>query len=257
MMKNITIVKIGGEVLQDAATLSHTLHEFSRINGPKILVHGGGREVNDLSLKMGVEPKIVEGRRITDAFQLELAVMLYSGKINTQLVAQLSALGTVALGISGADLNVITCEKRPVTKIDYGFVGDVIQVNTGALVQLLNQGICPVVCSITSDRSGQLLNTNADTIATEIAKGLSQDYEVQLDLLMGPAGVLTDLNAAHSLIDKLSYARYERLRSEGILSAGILPKLQNAFEALHAGVYRVRIGNIGLLTEQKGTELCL
>ena len=181
-MKKITVLKIGGEVLQDSEKLSQTLSEFNRITGPKILVHGGGREVNDLSLKMGVEPQIIEGRRITDSFQLELAVMLYAGKINTQLVAQLSALGTAAIGISGADMNIIDCEKRPVTTIDYGFVGDVKQVNADALMQLLNQGVCPVVCSVTNDKSGQLLNTNADTIATEIAKALSQEHQVQLDL---------------------------------------------------------------------------
>lgn len=256
-MKKITVLKIGGEVLQDAQKLSQTLSEFHRITGPKILVHGGGREVNDLSLKMGVEPQIVEGRRITDSFQLELAVMLYAGKINTQLVAQLSALGTTAIGISGADMNIIACEKRPVTTIDYGFVGDVKQVNADALMQLLNQGVCPVVCSVTNDKSGQLLNTNADTIATEIAKALSQEHQVQLDLLMGPLGIMTDLNAPHTLIDKLGYSRYEQLRADGTLSAGILPKLQNAYEALNAGVYRVRIGNIHLLTEEKGTEICL
>jgi acetylglutamate kinase len=256
-MKAVYILKIGGEVLQDPASLNEVLVAFVAISGPKILVHGGGREVTDLSRKLGVEPQIVEGRRITDAFQLDLALMLYSGKINTQLVASLQSLGLNCAGFNGSDLNLIQCKKREISSLDYGYVGDITQINAEAFTLLLNQGVCPVLCSITHDGNGQLLNTNADTIATEVAKALSAQYAVSLDLLMGPSGIMIDLSDEHSLIERLSLERYNQLFAEGALSDGILPKLHNAFSALEKGVKRVRVGNKALIQYQKGTEICL
>ena len=256
-MKALYILKIGGEVLQVPAALRKVLRAFVAISGPKILVHGGGREVTDLSRKLGVEPQIVDGRRITDAFQLDLALMLYAGKINTQLVASLQALGLNCAGFNGSDLNLIQCKKREAAALDYGFVGDITQINAEAFTLLLNHGICPVLCSITHDTNGQLLNTNADTIATEVAQALGAHYAVSLDLLMGPSGIMIDLSDEYSLIEKLSLERYEQLLAEGVLSDGILPKLHNAFSALKKGVNRVRVGNKALLLNQKGTEICL
>jgi acetylglutamate kinase len=256
-MKAVYILKIGGEVLQDPTALHEVLEAFVGISGPKILVHGGGREVTDLSRKLGVEPQIVEGRRITDAFQLDLALMLYAGKINTQLVATLQSLGLNCAGFNGSDLNLIQCKKRELSSLDYGYVGDITEINVEAFKLLLNQGICPVLCSITHDANGQLLNTNADTIATEIAQALSAQYAVSLDLLMGPSGIMINLSDEHSLIERLSSERYEQLLVEGVLSDGILPKLHNAFNALKKGVKRVRLGNKALIQHQKGTEICL
>ncbi|MGA0829789.1 MAG: acetylglutamate kinase, partial [Flavobacteriaceae bacterium] len=190
-------------------------------------------------------------------FQLDLALMLYAGKINTQLVASLQSLGLNSAGFNGSDLNLIQCKKRELSSLDYGYVGDISQINVEAFKLLLNQGICPVLCSITHDANGQLLNTNADTIATEIAQALSAQYAVSLDLLMGPSGIMINLSDEHSLIERLSSERYEQLLVEGVLSDGILPKLHNAFNALKKGVKRVRVGNKALIQHQKGTEICL
>ena len=193
-LKPLKIIKIGGNVIDDAAALSSFLNLFSSIEGPKILVHGGGKSATALAQQTGLEVQMVDGRRITDAATLELITMVYAGKINKTIVAQLQALDCNALGFTGADANTITSIKRPVSSIDYGFVGDVKNVETSILEVLLNQGVSPVFCAITHDDNGQLLNTNADTIASELAIAFATKFNVELYYCFEKKGVLKNIN---------------------------------------------------------------
>lgn len=256
-MRQLTVVKIGGELIQEPEKLSGVLRYFTALQGDKILVHGGGRDATALSEQMGIIPKMIDGRRITDARQLEIATMVYAGKVNAQLVAQLNALGQKSLGINGSDLGIITCNKRPSIPIDFGYVGDIARVNGDAITELVSLGVCPVFSAITSDLKGQLLNTNADTVATAIAKAILSDFSVRLVYVMGIPGILADIADPNTLISKLSYTHYQELKDFGRLSGGILPKLSNAFEALKSGVSEVIIANETTLISGKYTELCL
>lgn len=256
-MRQLTVVKIGGELIQEPEKLSGVLRYFTALQGAKILVHGGGRDATALSEQMGIVPKMIDGRRITDTRQLEIATMVYAGKVNAQLVAQLNALGQKSLGINGSDLGIIACNKRSSTPIDFGFVGDITRVNGDAIAELISLGVCPVFSAITSDLKGQLLNTNADTVATAIATALLNDFSVRLVYVMGIPGILADIADSSSLVSKLSYAQYQNLKDSGRLSGGILPKLSNAFEALTTGVNQVIIANETTLVSGKHTELCL
>jgi acetylglutamate kinase len=225
------------------------LKDFAALEGPKILVHGGGKEATQMAKKLGVKVKLIEGRRVTDAQNLNLITMLYAGKLNKTIVAQLQALGCQSLGLSGADGNSILAEKRPAKPIDFGFVGDLKTVNNSFFDLLLKEGISPVCCALSHDGNGQLLNTNADTIAATVAASLSNHYEVHLLYCFEKNGVLKDLNNDNSIIPSLNESDYKNLKTKGLLHTGMLPKLQNCFTALKKGVKYVKIGNPKMITE--------
>ncbi len=243
-MKRIQIIKIGGQILDDAVRLDNFLKELSLFSSPFILVHGGGRKATELASKLGVPQKMVDGRRITDGETLDIATMVYAGLINKQLVAGLQALGTDAIGLSGADMNCIQASIRDKARMDYGFVGDLgcDSVNSSRFRMLLEAGLIPVVCAITHDKNAQLLNTNADTIASSIAIALSLFYEVQLNYCFEKNGVLGNLEDELSLIPLLYQSEYIRLKGTGSIHSGMIPKLDNAFKALQDGVKAVKIG---------------
>lgn len=254
---SLHIVKIGGNVLASEETLERVLNRFLDLAGKKILVHGGGRRASELSRRLGIEPRMHQGRRITDADALEVAVMVYAGLANKTLVAQLQGLGCNALGMSGADGNAILAEKRPVLPVDYGYVGNIQEVNTGLLANLLNEGITPVFCAITHDKSGQLLNTNADSIAAGLAAAMARDFDVTLSFCFEKPGVLRDADDDSTLIPHISRQDYLSFQDEGIIHSGMLPKLENAFRALEAGVSNVEICGPGAFGKDEGTLLSL
>ncbi|SHL50247.1 acetylglutamate kinase [Hymenobacter psychrotolerans] len=258
MREGLKIFKIGGGIIDDEAQLGHFLTELARIPGRKILVHGGGKGASQMLQNLGIEPQMVQGRRITNAPTLDIVTMFYAGKTNKQVVALLQAAGVDALGLSGADGNAIRAVKRPVKDIDYGFVGDLPDgsVNTELLGQLLQAGITPVFCAITHDGLGQLLNTNADTIASTLACALAVQYKVELHFCFEKDGVLSDTNDEHSVIPQIVPAQYQQLKAEGVIAAGMVPKLDNAFAALEAGVERVVIENALKINESVKTVLC-
>ncbi len=237
----VSIVKIGGKVIDDLTALSEFLTGFSLISGPKILVHGGGASATRLAEQMGIPVQMLEGRRITDAPMLKVVVMVYAGWVNKQIVAMLQARNTSALGLSGADMDLIRAVKRPAQPIDYGFVGDVKQVNLKNLTKLLEDSVVPVVSPITHDGSGNLLNTNADTIATELATAISQVYSTRLSFCFEQPGVMLDVDDENSVIRELQQDRYQNLKEQGTIHSGMIPKLDNAFRAMEQGVEEVRV----------------
>ena len=247
----LKIIKIGGNVIDDAQALSSFLYIFSLIEGPKILVHGGGKSATALAEQTGLEVKMIDGRRITDAATLELITMVYAGKINKTIIAQLQALDCNAVGFTGADGNTITSEKRPVSTIDYGFVGDVKLVETSTLELLLNNNISPVFCAITHDKNGQLLNTNADTIASELAIAFAVQFEVELYYCFEKKGVLKDINDDNSVIQTITKSSYKKLLDAQLIFSGMLPKLNNCFHALDHEVSKVCIGTPEMLLDSK------
>ena len=247
----LKIIKIGGNVIDDAQALSSFLYIFSLIEGPKILVHGGGKSATALAEQTGLEVKMIDGRRITDAATLELITMVYAGKINKTIIAQLQALDCNAVGFTGADGNTITSEKRPVSTIDYGFVGDVKLVETSTLELLLNNNISPVFCAITHDKNGQLLNTNADTIASELAIAFAAQFEVELYYCLEKKGVLKDVNDDNSVIQTITKSSYKKLLDAQLIFSGMLPKLNNCFHALDHEVSKVCIGTPEMLLDSK------
>ena len=236
------IIKIGGNIIDDEAKLSSFLKDFASINEKKILVHGGGKLATSLAEKLGVEQKLVDGRRITDAETLKIVTMVYAGYINKNIVARLQSYDCNAIGLCGADGDAILAHKRNHPVIDYGFVGDIDAVNTNLLKSLLEQNISIVFASLTHDQKGQLLNTNADTIAQELAKALSSLYEVQLIYSFEKAGVLLDANDDSTVIPSINASKYEQLKSKQKIFAGMIPKLDNAFAAINCGVKKVTIG---------------
>ena len=247
----LKIVKIGGNVIDNPQALTSFLTVFSSIKGPKILVHGGGKSATALAQKTGLEVQMVDGRRITDAATLELITMVYAGKINKTMVAQLQALDCNALGFTGADANTITSVKRPVSTLDYGFVGDVKNVETSTLELLLNHGVSPVFCALTHDQNGQLLNTNADTIASELAIAFASQFEVELYYCFEKNGVLKDVNDDSSVIEKITASSYKELLHAQVIYAGMLPKLNNCFHALEHQVSKVCIGKPEMLLDSQ------
>lgn len=256
-MKKLHIVKIGGKVVADEELLEKFLDDFSNLKGRKILVHGGGNVASDISQRLGVKVKMQEGRRITDAEALDVAVMTYAGLINKNLVAKLQARHCKALGLSGADLNTIKTTKRKHPTIDYGFVGDGDEnsINTMALRQLLNLNIVPVYCAITHDGSGQLFNTNADTMASLLARSLAAFYEVTLSYCFEKDGVLADVDDDSSVIPEMNHEQFITLKKDGTIHEGMIPKLENAFDALKRGVRRVSIKHPSNLLTETGTQL--
>ena len=248
-MAELKLVKIGGNVIENREALADFLADFAALNGPKVLVHGGGKEATQMAKKLGVNVQLIEGRRVTDAKNLELITMLYAGKLNKNIVAQLQALGCNSLGLTGADGNSILARKRASKPIDFGFVGDLTEVNQSFFKMLLDSGISPVCCALSHDGKGQLLNTNADTIAATLASALSDHFDVSLNYCFEKNGVLLDLEDDRSVIQTLDETNYLKLKSEGVLHTGMLPKLENCFTALKAGVKQVRIGSPKIITE--------
>ena len=255
MKHPLTIVKVGGAVVEDEARLSRLLADFSAIEGRKVLVHGGGRRATAVASSLGIESKMVGGRRITDSQMLEVVTMVYGGLVNKNIVARLQACGINALGLTGADIDVIRSHKRPVKDVDYGFVGDVERVDGGKLSQLIEAGITPVMAPLTHDGQGNMLNTNADTIAAETAKALAGQYDVTLIFSFEKKGVLARPDDDDSLIPVITRADYMRYAADGTVSGGMLPKLENAFNAISAGVSRVNITLATAIDGRHGTMI--
>ena len=258
-MEKLYVIKIGGNIIDDENKLSSFLHDFAAIKADKILVHGGGKLASRLAEQMNVPQQMIDGRRITDAETLKIVTMVYAGYINKNIVAQLQAKGCNAFGLTGADGDAILAHKRVHPTMDYGFVGDVDAINKSLLTTLLHAGLCPVLAPITHDKAGQLLNTNADTIAQETAKALSAFYDTELIYSFEKNGVLLDIGNENSVIKKLNIAYYSQLKTEGKIFAGMIPKLDNAFSALKNGVKKVIIGKAEeiqqLLSGDKGTSI--
>jgi len=240
-MNQLTIVKVGGKVVEDPELLAVFLNGFAQISGYKILIHGGGSMATQIAEKLGITSQMVDGRRITDAETLKVVTMVYAGLVNKNIVAQLQAIHLDAVGLSGADMNLMLAEKRPVAKIDYGFAGDIRKVNAPALKYLLEQNYLPVLAPISHDGKGQLLNTNADTIASETAKALAFDFNVRLVYCFEKKGVLLNENDENSVVPSLTKEDFLQYKEEGIIHAGMIPKLDNAFGAIAAGVKEVII----------------
>jgi acetylglutamate kinase len=243
----LKIVKIGGNIINDTSQLAVFLEDFAKLKGNKILVHGGGKKASEIGRAMGIIPKMIDGRRITDASTLEIVTMVYAGLINKNVVAQLQANSCNAIGVSGTDGNMIQAIKRPVKEIDYGYAGDVEKVNAAQLKMIIEAGLVPVFCPITHDKKGLLLNTNADTIAAEIAVGMSETFEVELNYVFEADGVLENVSDKTSVIDTINAAYYQKLIANGTISDGMLPKMHNCFDALKRGVFEVRIGGVALI----------
>jgi acetylglutamate kinase len=260
-MNQVTIVKIGGNVIDDTAALGSFLRAFAQIEGNKILVHGGGKIATEMGKLLGITAQYAEGRRITDLETLTLVTMVYGGLINKNIVAELQAADCNAIGLSGCDGNVIRAVKRPVGSIDYGYVGDVLEsgVDTRLLAVLLSGGLVPVLAPLTHDGQGNMLNTNADTIAQETAKALSGAADVQLIYCMEKAGVLRDASDETSVIPEINELMFGGLVADNTVTAGMIPKLQNAFTALRSGVKKVTIGRAEdlpfLINGERGTHL--
>lgn len=251
MKKKLTVIKVGGKIVEEEATLKQILDDFARVEGYKVLVHGGGRSATKIAAQLGIESRMVNGRRITDAQTLQVVTMVYGGLVNKNIVAGLQARSVNALGLTGADMNVIRSHKRPVKDIDYGFVGDVDQADGEMLSQLIDKGIVPVMAPLTHDGQGQMLNTNADTIAGETAKALAPYFDVTLVYCFEKKGVLRDANDEDSVIAHLNEADFKKYVEEGIIQDGMIPKLENAFQAIHSGVSKV---NITMATAIDGTQ---
>ncbi len=256
-MKNLTIVKIGGNIIDNETELNKFLVSFSKIKTSKILVHGGGKLATELSSKLGIETKMIEGRRITDAETLKIATMVYAGLINKTIVAKLNSNRSSAIGLCGVDVSLIPSEKRKKGKVDYGFVGDIIskKINTDFLKFLLDKNISPVIAPITGTKKGQLLNTNADTIASALASALGKYYKVKFIYCFEKEGVLK----GNKVIKELNKKTYAQLKAQEVIKDGMIPKLDNAFDALKRGVSHVTIGNANdlnkLMNHHAGTSI--
>lgn len=258
-MDKLFVIKIGGNIVDDEKALSAFLDLFAGVNGKKILVHGGGKVATRLAQDLNVPQQLVDGRRITDAATLRIVTMVYAGLINKNIVAQLQSKGSDAIGLTGADGNAIAAHKRRHASLDYGFAGDVDKINSKMISGLLEQGLDLVFAPITHDQKGQLLNTNADTVAQELARGLSKNYEVHLIYSFEKAGVLEDANDDNTVIKKIDPDTYRLLKEKQIIFAGMIPKLDNAFEAIRSGVSKVIIGKgeqlAELITGAAGTTI--
>lgn len=255
-MEKLTLIKVGGKIVEEQATLSRLLASFAAIPGRKVLVHGGGRSATAMASRLGIESRMVGGRRITDKAMLEVVTMVYAGLVNKNIVAGLQALGVNALGMTGADMNILLSDKRPVGEVDYGYVGDVRRVDAAALSALIEMGVVPVIAPLTHDGQGSMLNTNADTMAGETAKALASRYEVSLVYCFEKRGVLRDENDDNSVIAEMTRQQFETYRAEGVVQGGMIPKLENAFDAIRHGVREViitRADAIGLPGE--GTRI--
>ncbi|RPH28896.1 MAG: acetylglutamate kinase [Bacteroidales bacterium] len=256
-METLTIVKVGGGILENPSDMEVFLNQFAAIDGKKILVHGGGREATRMMEKLGIPAKMVEGRRITDAQTLDIVTMVYGGLINKRTVVALQVIGCNAIGLTGADAGLIIANKRSVKEIDYGFVGDVERVNRTIFMQLVESGLTPVLAPLTFDINGSMLNTNADTIASEVAIALSGTYEVSLVFCFEKTGVLSNPNDENSLIKDIDLKTFTELKGKGIITDGMIPKLDSCFNALKKGVTEVWITNAKAVNSKQGTKLII
>ena len=260
MKEKLTIVKVGGAVVEDEAQLAQLLRDFSAIEGRKVLVHGGGRKATKMAERLGIETTMINGRRVTDAAMLEVVTMIYGGLVNKNLVARLQANGVNALGLTGADADAIRSHKRPTlvvdgSPVDYGYVGDVDRADGQMLSRLIEAGITPVMAPLTHDGEGHILNTNADTIASETAKALAPFYDVTLIFSFEKKGVLRNPDDDDSVISVITHADFERYKADGTISGGMLPKIENALSAVDAGVGRVIITLATAIDGQHGTVI--
>jgi acetylglutamate kinase len=249
MKPKLRVIKIGGNIIEDKMMLIQFLKDFVKLKGPKILVHGGGKAATNLAHSMGLQPKLIDGRRITDADNLEVIVMTYAGLINKNIVVKLQQYNCDALGFTGADASIVIAKKREVKAIDYGYVGDVTRVDANKINLFLENNITPVLCAITHDGKGQLLNTNADTIASEVAAALTSLFEVELLYIFEKKGVLKSITDDDDVISHINKTTYQQLIKERVITDGMLPKIKNCFDALDKNVSRVLIGDINLIRE--------
>lgn len=254
-MEKLTLIKVGGKIVEEPDTLQQLLRDFSSIEGHKVLVHGGGRSATIIASQLGIESQMVNGRRITDAEMLKVVTMVYGGLVNKNIVAGLQSLQVNALGLTGADMNIMRSDKRPVKDVDYGFVGDVKEVNADVLASLIQQGIVPVLAPLTHDKQGHMLNTNADTIAGEAAKALAKYFDVTLMFCFEKKGVLLNEDDDESVIPEIDRASFQKYVAEGIIQGGMIPKLENAFQAIDAGVKEVIITQASEIHKHTGTRV--
>lgn len=254
-MEKLTIIKVGGKIVEEQQSLNQLLNDFADIPGNKLLVHGGGRSATQIATQLGIETKMVDGRRVTDAEMLKVVTMVYGGLVNKNIVAQLQARHVNAMGLTGADLNVIRSHKRQPNPIDFGFVGDVDNVDGERLTQLISTGIVPIMAPLTLNGEGNLLNTNADTIAGEVAKALTPYYNVTLIFCFEKAGVLQDENDESTVIPHINAADFKQLVDDGTIQGGMIPKIQNALEAIDAGVKEVIITKVTAIDGSRGTKI--
>ena len=246
-MEILKVIKIGGNLINNSTSLETFIKHFARIEGPKILVHGGGSLATKMAEKMKIDVKIVGGRRVTDEQTLDVITMVYAGKINKKLVATLQSNACNAIGFCGADGNAIVSEKRPVKQIDYGFVGDVVKVNTALLGLLIKHHVTPVFSAVTHDGNGELLNTNADTVAAELAIAFAKNFQTELYYCFEKKGVLLDVTDEHSVVENINQKKYDAFVENNVIADGMLPKLNNCFYAVHQKVQKVCIGNTDML----------
>ncbi|MBD9073930.1 MAG: acetylglutamate kinase [Prevotella sp.] len=255
-MEKVTIVKVGGAIVEDNEQLAQLLTDFAAIPGKKVLVHGGGRRATKVAAALGIESKMVNGRRITDAQMLEVVTMVYGGLVNKNLVAKLQAKGVNALGLTGADMDVIHSHKRPVKDgVDFGYVGDVERANGKMLQALIQEGITPVMAPLTHDGNGNILNTNADTIASETAKALAPYYDVTLIYSFEKKGVLSNPDDDNSVIPVITRSDFEKYQADGTIGGGMIPKIENALAAVDAGVKEVIITLATAIDGKQGTVI--
>ena len=265
-MKNkVNVIKVGGAVVEDAASLANLLTQFAELPGAKVLVHGGGRSATKIAASLGIESKMVGGRRITDAQMLQVVTMVYAGLVNKNIVAGLQARGVNALGLTGADMDVLRSHKRPLKKmvmddgteqmVDFGFVGDVDKANGEMLCKLIAEGVVPVMTPLTHDGAGNLLNTNADTIASKVACALAPYFDVTLTYCFEKKGVLRDADDDESVIPVITEKDFAEYQASGVISGGMIPKLENAFDAIHKGVQKVVITRSDNIDGQYGTTI--
>ncbi len=255
MKEKLTVVKVGGKIVEDEASLARLIEDFARMEGAKVLCHGGGRTATDVAARLGVETVMVEGRRVTDAAMLDVVTMVYGGLVNKRVVARLQAAGVNALGLTGADMDVIRSHRRPAGKVDYGFVGDVERADGARLAALIRSGITPVMAPLTHDGLGNLLNTNADTIAGETAKALAAEFDVTLVYCFEHAGVLRQADDETSVIPLITRQDFPALVADGTVSGGMIPKIENCLQAVESGVARVIITAADSLGQGGGTEI--
>lgn len=252
----LKVIKIGGNVIDNPKALADFLRLFASLEGPKVLIHGGGKIATQLAKDMGIESKMIDGRRVTDETSLRIVTMVYAGWINKSIVAALQAEGCTSLGLSGPDGGMVQAKKRNPIPVDYGFVGDIEEVNGKALAQLIEAGYAPIFAPITADASGQLLNTNADTMAQAIAIALSDFFQVNLVYCFEKPGVLRDPQDDHSVIPSIHASYFEELKANGTVTAGMIPKLENALKAVSKGVHLVRLCLADhLMNENLGTNI--
>lgn len=243
----LKIVKIGGKLIEDEEKFRSFLNDFAALEGPRILVHGGGNYATEMARQLGYPTQMIDGRRITDANTLKVIIMTYGGLINKNIVAKLQAKGENAIGLCGADGQSIISKRRVVKDVDFGFVGDIEEINSGFIASLLEQNIIPVFSAISSTREGELLNTNGDSVAAEIAKAMSSHYDTALYYCFEKKGVLANAMDNDSVIEEIDNKKYRELLEDKIISDGMLPKLHNCFQALENGVSKIFLGDFQLL----------